>query len=247
MSDISLGVEPLIHPGRRSDQVQARLTDLLKRGDLTPGQRLPALTQLAADFGVSVPTVREALGKLEAVGLVEVVHGRGVFVAEPRLQWEARFRSFSETVRERGGVPGSQLLAGRTQPADVTVAAQLEIHERDPVHYLQRLRTVDGRPHAVEESYLPVKLLPDLLERYHDPISLYQLLERTYGLRLVAGQHTVEAVLLDDTQASELHASVGSPGLKVSTIAYDADHVPVECGFSVFPADRHRYVARLTR
>jgi DNA-binding FadR family transcriptional regulator len=51
-------------------------------GHLGPGTRLPSERQLAARFGVSRPTVREALGALEARGVVVTRVGSGTFVAE---------------------------------------------------------------------------------------------------------------------------------------------------------------------
>ncbi|NUP16084.1 MAG: FadR family transcriptional regulator [Streptomyces sp.] len=53
-------------------------------GALAPGARLPTERDLAAHFGVSQPTVREAVRGLEAVGLVESRHGSGVYVNASR-------------------------------------------------------------------------------------------------------------------------------------------------------------------
>jgi GntR family transcriptional regulator len=233
--------------GRISDQIAHRLQEAIEAGQYRRGDRLPALTRLATEFGVSVPTLRAALTRLETIGLVQLEHGRGTFVRGPQLRWEAKFRSFSETVRESGGVPGARLLDADTRASNARIAAQLGLQEGAPVHYLRRLRLADDAPLAIEESYLPAEQLPDLLEQYRDPMSLYDLLERSYGLRLVAGQHTVEAVLIDKDDAGTLEVAVRSAGLRVETLAYDSTHTPLECGYSVFPGDRYRYVARLTR
>jgi GntR family transcriptional regulator len=50
-------------------------------GRLGPGERLPALRELAAALGVNHNTVRAAVAKLEADGLLETRHGTGTFVA----------------------------------------------------------------------------------------------------------------------------------------------------------------------
>ncbi len=47
---------------------------------LQHGERLPSEKELSERFGVSQPTVREAIRALEAIGLVEVLHGNGSFV-----------------------------------------------------------------------------------------------------------------------------------------------------------------------
>ena len=54
-------------------------------GELEKGQRLPTEGDLAAHFGVSQPTVREALRVIEEMGLIEVRHGSGAYVTgDPR-------------------------------------------------------------------------------------------------------------------------------------------------------------------
>lgn len=63
-----------------SDELAQRVRRLIQQRDLQPGDRLPSILRLARDFGVAPPTVREALRKLEMLGVVEIRHGLGVFV-----------------------------------------------------------------------------------------------------------------------------------------------------------------------
>ncbi|WNI31373.1 GntR family transcriptional regulator [Streptomyces sp. ITFR-6] len=59
-----------------ADQLAARITS----GEYEPGRMLPSEARLIAEFEVSRPTVRAAIGHLRAMGLVESQHGRGTFV-----------------------------------------------------------------------------------------------------------------------------------------------------------------------
>jgi GntR family transcriptional regulator, hexuronate regulon transcriptional repressor len=61
-----------------ADTVFARITD----GFYAPGQRLPSERELADEFGVSRPTIREAMIALEVVGTVQSRHGSGIFVSQ---------------------------------------------------------------------------------------------------------------------------------------------------------------------
>ena len=63
-----------------SDDLTARLLQLIRSGDYQPGDRLPAIMQMAQSFGVGHLTLREALRKLEVIGAVEIRHGSGVYV-----------------------------------------------------------------------------------------------------------------------------------------------------------------------
>lgn len=65
-------------------QVAEQLRDLITRGDLAPGHRLPSEAEMAPLFGVSRSTIREALRILVTDGLVETKRGvrGGTFVVD---------------------------------------------------------------------------------------------------------------------------------------------------------------------
>jgi GntR family transcriptional repressor for pyruvate dehydrogenase complex len=71
-----------IKPKRIADQVFEQLRDLIFRGDLKPGDRITPERELMIELGVSRNSVREALNKLAAIGLVDQRQGQGTFVRE---------------------------------------------------------------------------------------------------------------------------------------------------------------------
>ncbi len=60
-----------------SEQIADRILAAIAVGVLYPGERLPPERELATMLGVARNTVREALGRLQAVGVVDVRRGRG--------------------------------------------------------------------------------------------------------------------------------------------------------------------------
>lgn len=72
-------------PIQRANLPQAiaeRIIDLITRGELQLGQRLPPQRQLAKDLGVGVSSLRESLQSLTAMGLIQMRPGLGTFVSE---------------------------------------------------------------------------------------------------------------------------------------------------------------------
>ncbi len=63
-------------------QITDQLTDLIRRGTLSPGAQLPSVRDLAVQLKVSLITTRRAYGDLEAAGLIVSRQGQGTFVAE---------------------------------------------------------------------------------------------------------------------------------------------------------------------
>lgn len=63
-----------------ADDLAERIAEMIRGGAYEPGNRLPAITEMARSFGVGHPSVREALKQLEVIGIVEIKHGSGVYV-----------------------------------------------------------------------------------------------------------------------------------------------------------------------
>ena len=65
-----------------TEQVVAHIRQLIERGQLRPGDKLPAERDLATKIGVSRPTVRVGLHALAAMGVVKSRHGSGTYIPE---------------------------------------------------------------------------------------------------------------------------------------------------------------------
>ncbi len=72
----------MVRQRKLADDIVTQLETMILEGTLRPGERLPAERALAEQFGVSRPSLREAIQKLAAKGLLVSRHGGGNFVAE---------------------------------------------------------------------------------------------------------------------------------------------------------------------
>lgn len=63
-----------------SSQLADGVMDIVAEQGLVAGDQLDGVKQLALRFNVAVPTMREALRRLEGIGIVELRHGSGVYV-----------------------------------------------------------------------------------------------------------------------------------------------------------------------
>lgn len=102
----AVALEPL-RPLPLKEQVSRRLRRLIEAGTLEPGQQLPSERELSEQLQVSRGTVREAVQFLQALGLVDIRHGTGTFVAsgvgDPqhlRSEWRSWTRRHAGRVHE---------------------------------------------------------------------------------------------------------------------------------------------------
>ncbi|MFF2374172.1 GntR family transcriptional regulator [Streptomyces xiamenensis] len=67
-------------PGALYQQVAAEIRSGITSGEYQPGSLLPSEAQLMTRYKVSRPTVRKAIDRLRAEGLIDVIHGKGSYV-----------------------------------------------------------------------------------------------------------------------------------------------------------------------
>jgi GntR family transcriptional repressor for pyruvate dehydrogenase complex len=78
-----------------SDGIVAQITDLISRGMLKPGERMPSEKQLCQQFAVGRTSVREALRSLSVMGILESHAGDGTFVSEDNSRYLAKALQWS--------------------------------------------------------------------------------------------------------------------------------------------------------
>ena len=82
MADVGSG-PPLVPRRPAPRQVSEHLQQLILRGGLKPGDRLPSQRDLARQLSVSRPSLREAMTVMETMGLITIRVGSGAYVASP--------------------------------------------------------------------------------------------------------------------------------------------------------------------
>jgi GntR family transcriptional regulator len=214
---------------------------------LRPGAELPSERQLAEHFGLARMTVRTEIDRLVTEGLVYRVHGRGTFVAEPRVAQAVLFSSFSEDMRARGMIPGSFVRSRELIEAGPFLARSLEVAGGAPVAEFERVRTADGAPMALERVYLPAARFEGIADADLEHGSLFELLAERYGTQLSGADQRVVAVAIEAGEAPLLGVDEGAPGLRFHTLARDTRGVPAYYATSLFRGDRYEIELRQTR
>lgn len=212
-------------------------------GDLPPGAPMPTERELAARFGTSRTTVRQAIAELIVDGRLAHTQGSGTFVAQPKLMAVRPLSSFSQDLREDGWQPGSQILDVSEVPAPLDAADQLQVEPGQLVQRVERIRTAGEEPIAHEVAYLPM-VHPDLAEQLAEHESLYRTLRESYGIAVDTAEDTIETALADPATANLLDVETGLPMLVITRTAWDAAGNTVEWSVGKFRGDRFRFITR---
>ena len=219
-----------------------RILDLIE--EAAPGDPLPTERDLAARFGTSRTTVRQALTELVTEGRIERSQGRGTFVAAPPHITVRQLTSFSEDLS--GARLDSDILGITLETADGEAAAALALAPAAEITRVDRVRRSDGVALARETALLPGRY-PGLAAELAQHGSLYRALRERYGVALDAVDDEVGTELAEPAEARILGIEVGRPLLVVRRTGRAADGTPVEFTRSAFRGDRFRFRASTAR
>jgi GntR family transcriptional regulator len=215
-------------------RIHAELRDRITSGQWPAGTSLPAQRDLAAEFGVSIMTLRQALQLLADDGLIAARHGSGTYVAA-RYEYDlGHLRSFAADLAAQSAEIRTRLLsAGTITPAD-EVSARLG--GPGQVLRLRRLRLADGRPLIMQTSYLPLPLADGLDPADLAQRGLYTVLAE-HGLAVTRAAETIAPCVLGTLEAGYLERPARSPALLSHRVSFTADGLAVVDDHAVLPGD----------
>ena len=227
----------------KTQSVVSKLRHLV--GDLDPGSRIPSERDLAADWGIARMTARKAIETLTVEGLLDRRQGSGTYVAQMPYAKTLGLSSFTIDMQRRGLTPGSRVLDFDHVPADAATAARLEIEEGDEVVRFTRLRIADGEPIAVETTWMPAHVVPDLSENDLSG-SLFETLARKFEITLGQASSTIDPVLADVATATELGIDAHEPCLRIQMQYLDHRRRSIMAATCLYRGDRYQLHVVLT-
>jgi GntR family transcriptional regulator len=224
-------------------RIHGDLRERITSGDWRPGTPLPSQRELAAQFSVSIMTLRQALQLLADDGLVEARHGSGTYVAARYAHDLGHLRSFASDLSAQGAEITTRLLAAGTIIPPADVAARLAAPGE--VLRLRRLRLSGGRPVIVQTSYLPAALARFLEPEDLGHRGLYAILAE-HGLTIARASETITPAPLSPPDARDLVRPEASPALHSHRISFTTAGAPIIDDHAVLPGDRVAITANRT-
>jgi GntR family transcriptional regulator len=227
-------------------QIAASLRDQIESGKLVPGSRLPPERELSELLGVNRMTLRQALQVLEGQGLLIRRQGDGTYVSDPKIERQAgRLFSFTRGMERRGFKPGAKVIAFTQRPVEPYIAVHLKLPVSAPVYDILRLRSINEEPVMLERYTIAVARFPDLDQHDSTDRSLYEILEKEYGVSITQARQSLEPVIAAEYEAALLGIGPGAPLMLERRISFDRNNQPVEYGKDLYRGDRFRFVTEI--
>lgn len=228
-------------------QIEEELKHKIYLGEYKVGELIPSERKLSVYFGVSRMTVRQAITNLVSTGQLYREKGRGTYVATPKLEQPLTgLTSFTEDMYARGLVPSTKVVKFEKQIPPFDVAQDLLLNADEEVYFMVRIRNADQEPMAIERTYIPVKVLPDLTEKLVSE-SLYKIVEEVYGLAIGNAKQQMEAANVAKEDGKFLKLEPSAVVLTIKRISLLKNGQPFEVVQSAYRADRYKFTTEIQR
>ena len=228
-------------------QLKQFILEQISSGEWLADHQIPSEQQFCEKFGISRPTVRQAISELIVEGHLRREQRK---VIVPKSKMDGMFfgvlQSFDAEMRSKHLTPKTKVLNFETRMHE-PAAEKLGLAKDEPCIYLERVRFADDDPIVWVETYLPYKLIPDLLNTNFEEMSLYETIEGKYQIRIERVSRIFEATTATPREAELLEVKKGDPICFVKTIAYDQNDKPVEYSIARYRGDKNRFVVEIKR
>lgn len=216
------------------ETIKSRILD----GTYPAGSLIPDQNSLAEEFKTSRMTVKKSLDILSKEGFIYSRRGAGTYVRKNALaQRDALPVNEYEGLTHQLGadrVSSKVISFNVTFPID-DIQERLSIKSSDPVYEIKRLRVCDGEPYVLEHTFMPIRMVPNLMEDVLQH-SVYSFLQKEFGFRIGSAYRRISAEKTTQDDLDYLESKEGDPILQVEQVVYLEDGRPLE-----FSVNRHPY------
>ena len=247
-----MSMSSIIDPGNiipKYYQLANILRQKIEDGAWQQHESIPSERLLEEQYNLSRPTIRQAIELLVRQGYLYRVHGKGTFVSPPKLQKGIlELTSFSEDMRSRGLKPGQVFLDFGMIDPPTKVMRQLELAENQQVLRIKRIRTGNGEPIGIQDSYLALEPGQEITRKEVEKRgSIYNILQEKFGIYPAEADETLEVTLASGEEAAQLEIPEGSPLLLNERTLWSQNRKAVEFVKILYRGDLYKYTLRLTR
>jgi GntR family transcriptional regulator len=211
-------------------QVKRRLEEMIEKGELRIGERMPSELVMAKEFGVSRETFRSAVRVLESEGKMLIKHGVGTFVIQPLPLIPSsleKLSSIGTMIQAARLDEGEERVRLQTEKCPPEVAASLGIQADAPIIKLERFRSANGEPVAYSINFIPREIAGDSFDNGRFEGSLLAFFDKRLGCKIVTADSEISVPLHIDRNCQRLLLHPQTTVLLLKQTHYDEVNQPV--------------------
>jgi GntR family transcriptional regulator len=226
-----------VHTKTVSNQVDEILLERIREGTYLPGNRMPSESELSDELGVSRATVRTALAKLAANGLILRKQGDGTYVNAHVREASAQFGNLWDLVHlieGNGYKPSIRFLSIDKRPSTEKEALALAIEAGEDVICLRRLFYADQQPVILANNAIPFSLLRAPLESIDGALHIREIFQKYFNQKIVFAITDIRSAAMGEEASLHLDGEAGRAVLQLQVALYGRNNLPLAVGMNIF-------------
>lgn len=230
-------------------QLKTILLEYIKEHHKNLEAPIPTEVEISEYFGISRPTVRQAINELVVEGYLYRIKAKGTFISKQKIAQDFLLilDSFNNELKKKGQKLSTKILEKELIKSDEKVSQALKISEGTDVTKLTRLKFADNDPLGLIISYVPYNICPSLLMRDLENESIYKFIEKESGLLITHAAGTLESILSDGSESKLLNIVRGSVLQYIESIISLENGTPVEYSIAKYRGDLSKFKFELKR
>jgi GntR family transcriptional regulator len=205
-------------------QVLEAISEEIESGRWPVGSQIPIEDELCKKYQVSKATIRFALLELVRNGFLMRHQGRGTFVCKKTSSVGMTVSAEFDEFMIEAITPFSVRVLVQTVMTPVDdLEIKLEAAGESHVVYIRRLVLAENEPVLIEESYVPYRICPDLLQEDIDERPLVEILEKKFQIPITRIKTFIEVAAATENEGMLLGLTKGAPLLLLSQHFYSDD------------------------
>ena len=243
-------------------QIAEDLRKQIESGTLARGSQLPTELELREQYDASRNTVRDAIKRLIAQGLVETRPGQGTFVTrridpfvtvlttDPRTGFGGGDgATFLSQVSAEHRTPFATTPKVEVQTPPEVITKRLRVAPDAQVVSRHQERYIDDIPWSLQTSFYPMEFITKgatrLLMAEDIPEGAVQYLTQTIGVRQVGYRDWITARLPDDNEQRFFGIPHDLTVFEIFRTAFDQNRIPMRVTVTIFPTDRNQFIVNV--
>lgn len=233
-----------IQNGFKYTQLYEILVEKITSGEWKPNDCMPTEHELCQRYNLSRITVRDALNLLAKDGYIYRKQGKGTFVAvRPIEQKLTKLYSLRENIEAKGMVSYNRILSFKQIAAAGKVQDTLQLADGESVYELIRCLYAENTPYAVETTYIPVSLYPEMTAELIRSNGLYKTMQ-SFNRIPERAIETLTAVPISREDALLLNVKPRDTAIRISRTTFSQVSI-IEYTITVIKSDFFTYTIEL--
>ncbi len=213
-------------------QMYLIIREKIEKREWLNGSQIPTEDELCQTYNVSKATVRMAVSELVRSGYLRKQQGKGTFVTYALQDLGVAMKTkLTEDMFGEGVSARKEVVIREVKEPSEEMKSVLKVSDDDRenavMYYILCKRVVNGETAYLEESYVPLSVVPSIESEDVCRKPFYDLIQEKGVKKIFKVVQTIEVSELRGTAASLLHVYDGAPGLLLHRLLIGSDAGPI--------------------